>query len=250
MDDSSNAIAARVWRHLQAETREMGFAWRPTLVVVWVSLVLLLPEYHKGIWFNDLLRTAGGDAFFHFCRTSQINLKFVLRVVVPIAFLVAMRERLGGYGLGLGKVKTGLKLCLCFYVLYIPCFIVLFMNAGFQAHYGGIVKHIDSIPAFFMKQVIPIAVLALRTEFLYRGFLLFGVKRHYGAWAGILVQIIPYVLMHGHKAPMEAFGSLPVGLALAYLAVKTESIWYGAILHGSIALLFNALILILHYWGG
>ena len=77
--------------------------------------------------------------------------------------------------------------------------------------------------------------------------MLFGVKREYGAYVGILVQIIPYVLMHGGKAEMEAFGSLPVGLALAYLAVKTESIWYGVLLHGSIAIMFNALILLLHF---
>jgi membrane protease YdiL (CAAX protease family) len=38
-----------------------------------------------------------------------------------------------------------------------------------------------------------------------------------------------------------------VGLALAYLALRTRSIWYGALLHGSIALLLNALILFLHF---
>jgi membrane protease YdiL (CAAX protease family) len=45
---------------------------------------------------------------------------------------------------------------------------------------------------------------------------------------------------------MEALGSLPVGIALGWLAVKTNSIWYGAFLHGSIALMFNALIFALN----
>jgi membrane protease YdiL (CAAX protease family) len=95
--------------------------------------------------------------------------------------------------------------------------------------------------------VVLVTLLCIRTEFLYRGFLLFGIQKEYGPYAGVLVQVIPYVLAHAGKAELEALGSLPVGLALGYLAVRTGSIWYGAVLHGSIALLFNALILFRHF---
>jgi len=239
-------LLRRAWAAVRAEMTAIDFRWRPSLVVAYATCALLLPTYHQGAWFNDFLGWLGGAAIERFCRGAAFNLKFVLRVLVPMVLIVVMRERQRDYGLGLGKVRTGLKMCGLFYLLYIPCFVILFTNEGFRAYYAGITGH-ASWSVFLLKEVPATSVLCLRTEFLYRGFLLFGVARHYGPNAGILVQIIPYVLMHSGKAPLEAYGSLLVGLALAYLALKTRSIWYGAVLHGSIALLFNALILLLHF---
>jgi len=236
----------KAWLGVREEAERMGFRWRPTLVVVWVALALLLPEYHKGGWFISLLGWVGGDGFAHWCATHGINLKLILHVAIPMGLILIMRERLRDYGLGLGKVRTGLKVCAICYILYVPCFIVLFANSGFQEYYASVATHYHTVTQLLIRQSFIVAILCLRTEFLYRGFLLFGLKRHYGAPVGILVQLIPYVLVHSGKAELEALGSLPVGLALGYIAVKTESIWYGALLHGSIALLFNVLILLSH----
>jgi len=232
---------------IRDEARDTGFRWEPTLVVACATLALLIPHYHKGEWLTELLMRVAGPDLGRGLRGLGINLKLILQLLVPIGVVVAMRRPLRDYGLGLGRVRAGLKLCALCYALYVPCFVVLFLNKGFQEYYAFVTERYATWPQFFLRETAVMALLCLRTEFLYRGFLLFGVKRHYGAYAGILVQLIPYVLVHSGKAELEAIGSLPVGLALAYLAVKTESIWYGVLLHGSIALLFNALILLLYF---
>ncbi|MCX5770098.1 MAG: type II CAAX endopeptidase family protein [Candidatus Hydrogenedentes bacterium] len=231
---------------IQAEAHRIGFRWRVTLVVATVVVLLLLPSYHKGAWFLDGLRWIGGEPFARQARSFGINYRLLLDVFVPLVVLALMGQRFRDYGLGLGKVKKGLALSLLFYVIYIPCFIVLFSNPGFQQYYDGVTKHYQTWQQFLVRETVIVTLLSLRTEFLFRGFLLFGVKREYGAYAGILVQVMPYVLVHAGKAEMEALGSLGVGLALGWLAVKTESIWYGVVLHGSIALLFNVFIFTLN----
>ena len=231
---------------IKAEAQRVGFRWRVTLIVATAVVLLLLPSYHKGVWFFDVLRWIGGENFARLARSSGINHRLMLDVCVPLGILAATGQRFRDYGLGLGKVKKGLALSLLFYVIYVPCFIVLFSNPGFQQYYDGVTKHYQTWQQFLVRETVIVALLSLRTEFLFRGFLLFGVKREYGAYVGILVQAMPYVLVHAGKAEMEALGSLGVGLALGWLAIKTESIWYGAVLHGSIALMYNALIFALN----
>jgi len=238
--------AKNACKAVKTEAQNLGFRWRVTLIVATAVVLLLLPAYHKGGWFFDATRRMTGEDFARTLRSLGVNYRLLLDVAVPVGVLAATRQRLRDYGLGLGKIKTGLLLMAVFYVVYIPCFIVLFSNPGFQQYYDGVSKQYATWGHFLSRELVVIALLSLRTEFLFRGFLLFGVKREYGAYAGILVQVIPYVLVHSGKAEMEALGSLPVGLALAWLAVKTGSIWYGAILHGSIALMFNALIFYLN----
>jgi len=61
---------------------------------------------------------------------------------------------------------------------------------------------------------------------------------------GLLVSIVPFVMWHYNKPAIETFGSFPVGLALGYVVLRTESIWYAVLLHASIALALNGLLLL------
>jgi len=239
---------AKARETVQTELRWLDARWRPTLVVACAAVALLLPKYTATLkWFPRVLTMIGGAEFARICADVHFDQTFLLQGVFPFLMVIAMREGPRDYGLGLGDVRLGLKMCGFFYLLYIPCFIVLFMNSGFQQYYAGVACSYSTWGAFFGAQIPTLLFLCFRTEFLFRGFILFGIKKDYGPYVGILMQIIPYVMVHAGKAQLEALGSLPVGLALAYLAVRTGSIWYGALLHGSIALLFNALILFLHF---
>jgi membrane protease YdiL (CAAX protease family) len=59
-------------------------------------------------------------------------------------------------------------------------------------------------------------------EWFFRGFLLFGLWRGFGAWA-ILLQAIPFGLLHWGKPPVEVAGSFVAGVALALLALRGRS---------------------------
>lgn len=198
--------------------------------------------YWPGDWYYELLRKLGGDSFLRSARDYGFTFRTALRAALPIALILMLRERLRDFGLGLGNVKAGLRICGIFYLLYTPCFIALMLNNSFRSFYAGSLRRYANWGEFFDAQVIPFIVLMSVGEFLYRGFVLHGIKKDYGPYPAVLVSLIPYVYLHWEKAPIEAFGSFPVGLALSYLSLRANSIWYGVILHTSIALGFNAAI--------
>lgn len=227
-----------------AEAEGIGFAWRPTLIVAWGALAMVVPHYHRGEWYWNLVTRLGGPKVTDYLRYVWVDLSFLLQFGGALLLILLMREPLKSYGLGLGKVKLGLKICLLFYVLYAPLFVIFFASSGFQEHYGVITKNITSWPQFWWKEGPAVFFFMLKTEFFFRGFLLFGIKKRYGAYAAILLTMIPFVLVHLVKPEIETFGAFPVGLALAYLAIRTESIWYGFLLHWSLALSLNGLVLV------
>ncbi len=63
-------------------------------------------------------------------------------------------------------------------------------------------------------------------EFFFRGFLQFGLKKHYGVAIAILVPAILTVLMHIGKPEGESWGALVGGIYLGLLALRTRSMVY------------------------
>lgn len=227
---------------LRREGESLDFRWRPALVVIVFILVWFTPVYWKGDLFYDALRAIGGEDFLRAARKIGFTHTVALRLTVPTLVLILARERLRDFGVGLGNVRAGLRITGVFYALYVPCFIFLMLNDSFIGHYKGVAQRYDTWGEFMLYEVASVAVLMIAGEYFFRGFLLFGVARSYGAFAGILVHLIPYVYGHHTKVAVEAFGSLPIGFALGWLAIRTKSIWYGIILHATIALGFNALL--------
>jgi membrane protease YdiL (CAAX protease family) len=75
-------------------------------------------------------------------------------------------------------------------------------------------------------------------EFFHRGFLLFGLRRRIGNLA-IFVAAVPFTLEHFAKPEIEAWGSFVAAIALGFLAVRARSFWYGALIHGGVALFMD-----------
>jgi len=49
------------------------------------------------------------------------------------------------------------------------------------------------------------------------------------------VQTLPFALLHTGKPEAEALSSVFAGVALGWLALRTRSFWWGALLHAAIA---------------
>lgn len=275
------AILRRIGAGFRREGEAAGFRWEPTLVAAWTIAAVSISHYHRKDWSKPLLRWIGGKPFARYCWYVGLDLGFLLQVCVPILAIGVLavvvhrrtlpkRKGLGSgvsverggpkrvkrfsallrglemYGLGLGNVRFGVVAVLLCYLLYLPCFIVFYRSAGFQEYYGNITKTVMTWHRWVLWEIPAVFFVMLRTEFLFRGFLLFGFKRAYGTSAAILASVIPYVMAHYAKPEIETFGSFPVGLALAYLAARTGSIWYGVWLHWTIALMLSGLLLIMH----
>jgi len=73
-------------------------------------------------------------------------------------------------------------------------------------------------------------------EFFFRGFLLHGVKERAGGLLAILFPLIPYVMVHLGKPPLEALAAVAAGLILGFLSLRSGSIAFGIVLHAAVAL--------------
>lgn len=79
-------------------------------------------------------------------------------------------------------------------------------------------------------------------EFFFRGFLLFGLNRLVGWWA-VILQAVPFAIMHYGKVPMEAIAAFPAGIILGVLALRSKSFVPSFVLHFAAALTFDVLVI-------
>jgi len=223
----------------RGELRRLCALWRPALIVAVTAAVLIVRKYHGGNWWRTGLRWVCGERFAQGCVKVGLNDAVVLYVAVPVIVLLMMRERLRDYGLGLGKIKRGLAFCGLCYALYIPCYALLLSSDAFRAYYAHGLSQPASWFEFLWRQSVAMLPFMMATEFLFRGFLMFGLARPFGRFAGLWGHLLPYVMAHWGKPEIETWGSFPVGLALGLAAMYTGSIWYGVLLHWTIAVLLN-----------
>lgn len=87
-------------------------------------------------------------------------------------------------------------------------------------------------------------------EFFFRGFMLFGLMRtKLGPWGAVILQAIPFTLLHwsfnpaASKPMPEVAGAFIAALILGALAVRTKSFLYGYLAHYGVSLTFDLLVL-------
>jgi membrane protease YdiL (CAAX protease family) len=232
-------------RRLRSELEHIEFRWRPALVVGCVCVTLAISHYHpRGEWFWPLFSSVFPDDVVRWLRFVWLGPDFLLEVFGSlIVIALVLREPLRSYGLGLGDWRFGLKACAVLAILFVPLFVLMCTNAAFRDYYGAVARDITSWRQFLLWKIPAFVFFMVMTELFFRGFLLFGIRKHYGTFAGILASQLAFVAWHFDKPEMEAFGSIVVGLALAYLSVRTRSIWYGVLLHAGFAALFEGVLI-------
>ena len=209
------------------------------LIACTTAAVLLVSKYRGGI--GGYHRLFGSTFAGHPFEPLYDHLywflaSFLLYGALPflvVCFLPG--ERVRSYGLGLGDVRTGLKVTLLFAAVMVPLVVLVsrFDGLGFRGTYPLDPDALKSWTFFWVYEPF-YWLYFVAWEFLFRGFLLFGMERRIGAHA-IWVQLIPFALMHAGKPELEAYGSIVAGAALGVLALRTRSFWWGAFLHAGIA---------------
>ncbi len=79
------------------------------------------------------------------------------------------------------------------------------------------------------------------SEFLYRGFLLFGLKDKFKE-GSILLQMVPFALLHLGKPEIETISTLVTGILFGYVAWRGKSFWPAFLIHLFINVFFIALV--------
>ena len=118
----------------------------------------------------------------------------------------------------------------------LPIVIVASRSEGFQATYPFFepLPNEPLWPRFWIWEVAYFLQF-VGLEFFFRGFLLHGIRRRFGAYA-IFVMMVPYCMIHFGKPMPETFAAIVAGIILGFMSLKTRSIWLGAALHISVAL--------------
>ena len=108
-------------------------------------------------------------------------------------------------------------------------------NPGNLSQYPQIRNHEWSFSLLILSALSWIAYL-LAYEFMFRGFFLFSSVPVLGVWPAIILNTAVYSLVHIPKGTKETLGSIPLGIILSYLAVKTGSFWIAFFTHVILAI--------------
>jgi len=163
-------------------------------------------------------------------------------VILPVLVIRGLLgERVSEFGLSLRGTWAYGRFYLLLLLGSAPFVVLASFHPEFQAKYPfyTIIEGESLWPGFWIWEVL-YALQFVSLEFFFRGFLLHGLSRRFGYMA-ILVMMVPYMMIHFQKPGLEAFGSIIAGFVLGTLALGGRSIWWGALVHVSVALSMDLL---------
>ena len=178
----------------------------------------LFPFYQNDpdVYLYEYLYWFIGDFFSFFVFTILI-IKFVLR------------EELKNYGLQFGEFKIGLVISFIFFLVMLVAVWFFSSAPEFVAKYPHLLSTRNHWGNFLIYES-GMFLYMISWEFMWRGFMLFGLKEKFGYYS-VLIQMLPFVILHNGKPAAETFGAIAGGIALGILAFRTNSFFYCVITH-------------------
>ncbi|MBM3500815.1 MAG: CPBP family intramembrane metalloprotease [Armatimonadetes bacterium] len=159
---------------------------------------------------------------YDWVQFGWIGLNLVCLLLIPILVIrFGLRESVRDYGLALGDWRLWGKHAIVYLAIVLPVIAIASRTPAFRQFY----------PMFALARenhwlLIPwelaYGAYFFAWEFFFRGFLLHGFRRQFGA-ATIVVQLIPFVMMHFRKPEAEVWASVIAGLALGVTAYRSRS---------------------------
>lgn len=151
---------------------------------------------------------------------------FLLGILIIKLFL---KENLKDYGLQFGDYKTGLKYSSLFLLVMIILIWIVSATPAFAEKYPHLTDAKSNWNIFLIYE-LGMLLYMFAWEFIWRGFMLFGLEKNFGYYS-VLLQMIPFVILHNGKPFLETFGAIFGGIALGILALKTRSFYYCVVTH-------------------
>jgi membrane protease YdiL (CAAX protease family) len=155
-----------------------------------------------------------------------------LFVISAIVIKFVLRENLKDYGIQIGELKVGLIYSGIFLIVMIALIWFFSSTPAFSEKYPHLLSTRSNWEEFFIYEMGMI-IYMISWEFIWRGFMLFGLKERFGYYS-VLIQMIPFVILHNGKPVAETFGAIAGGIALGVLAFRSNSIIYCVITHSGV----------------
>lgn len=155
---------------------------------------------------------------------------FVLFFIIPLLIIKFLfKEKTKFYGFQLENKKVGIFFIIISILIITP--ILIFISIIFKINDFSPLKDIPTLKNdYFSFYIISLLLFLFAWEFIWRGFMLFGLEKKFGIYS-IFIQMIPFVILHNGKPIIETFSSIFGALFLGYLAIRTRSFIYGFFIH-------------------
>ena len=165
----------------------------------------------------------------------------LLFVVPALIITVIWRQSLGNYGLRWGRVRVWRAYLIAYAPLMIPVLLIATRMPGFQQYYPRY-PWARTEPLALVLSLLGWGVYIFGWEFFFRGFLLHLLARRYGVFA-IVIQTVPFMMMHFAKPELECYASLLAGLGLGLMAYHGKSFLGAWWLHWGVAAAMDILVI-------
>jgi uncharacterized protein len=203
-------------------------------IIVFISIVYATPMYYYEHFGKDKLMSriywllADGLVMF---LLSVISIKFVLK------------GKLSDYGFNLGDKKFGFTTFLIFFLVMLPIVWIASASQNFANTYPQGGSELKTNLHLFIFYELCVMVYMFGWEFLWRGYMLFGLKIKFGYYA-IFIQMIPFFILHRGKPEIELFASIIAGIILGIQAIRSNSFFYCWLLHSCVMISIDSISII------
>jgi membrane protease YdiL (CAAX protease family) len=188
---------------------------------------------------NELTVVCSAALFIALARYHSFDERWsealVFYAALPIlTILLVLRRNPLDFGLRLGNWRLWLPYVVITVIVAAPILVAASRVGSLDEYY--------SVEGFDLSSYAVEAIVYLAAwEFLFRGYLLSGLRKRFGE-ASILIQMIPFVLLHLGKPELETLSTIPMGLYLGFVAYRGGSVWPAVIIHVVINISFRALV--------
>jgi membrane protease YdiL (CAAX protease family) len=152
--------------------------------------------------------------------------RVVFYLLVPGLVIVPLfRQTPADYGFRIGRWRRGLLWVAAGWALMALVLALAARIPAVQDYYQ------QKAPESIGRLIALSAVDLFAWEFMWRGFLLFGLARVLGPGPAIWLQAVPFAFMHLVKPEVEAFSAIFGGAAFGFVAWQTRSFLYPFLIH-------------------
>ncbi len=188
---------------------------REVIIVSTATLFLILAEHHP-------IHSRWADSLIFYAALPFLTIIFFLRKN-PLDF-----------GLRIGDFKIWRLHVAIACLISIP---ILFITS----HYGSFEDYYTINDFDLPTYILEMMAYQAGWEFIFRGFLLFGLKEKFKE-GSILIQMIPFLLLHLGKPELEVISTIPMGIYFGYVAYRGNSFWPAFLIHLFINVTFRVFV--------
>jgi membrane protease YdiL (CAAX protease family) len=177
------------------------------IAVVGISTLVLVLEHYRPLSID-------------FPRATEL----IYYLLVPLAAgWLLFRDKPWDYGIRVGRWKSAIFLI----TICLAAMALILYGAGKMPEFRSCYyEYAIDWPELLLNY----ALYMFAWEFLFRGYMLFGLEKSIGKSA-IFVQAIPFVLLHLGKPFLETLACIPGGFGFGYVAYRTRSFLPCFIIH-------------------